>query len=293
MAADRCAFPPATPTVGVGFKPDHLEQILADPCAPDLFEVHAENYMGAGGPAHHRLSALRERHALSVHGVCLSIGGPGGLDAAHLERFRTVVRRWQPALVSEHLAWSTHAGVFYNDLLPLPYTRATLDAVCCHIDQVQQAIGRTLLLENPATYVAFASSTLSESEFLRAVARRTGCGLLLDVSNAFVAATNHGRSVQDQLDDFPLECVGEVHLAGYAEQRDDEGAPLLIDSHDRRVSDTVWALYQGLIARMGPRPTVVEWDSALPAWPVLRAQALRAREIMVAAAPHPELRHGT
>ena len=291
MAADRRALQPVTPTVGVGFKPEHLDQILADPAAPGLFEVHAENYMGAGGPPHHMLNALRERFALSVHGVCLSIGGPHGLDVTHLARFRDVVRRWQPALVSEHLAWSTHAGVFYNDLLPLPYTPATLGTVCDHIDQVQQAIGRTLLLENPATYVAFAASTLSETEFLRTVARRTGCGLLLDVSNAFVAATNHGRAVQDYLDDFPLECVGEIHLAGYAEQCDDEGAPLLIDSHDALVSDTVWALYEGLIARMGPRPTVVEWDSALPAWPVLRAQALRARGVMAASAPHQELRH--
>ena len=158
MAADRHASRPATPMVGAGFKPEHLAQILAEPPALDLFEVHAENYMGAGGPPHRMLGTLRERFALSVHGVCLSIGGSRVLDAAHLARFAELVRRYQPALVSEHLAWSSHAGVFYNDLLPLPYTRATLEAVCAHVDQVQQAIGRTLLLENPATYITFSCS---------------------------------------------------------------------------------------------------------------------------------------
>lgn len=265
---------------GTSFKHEHLSAILADPPQDGFFEVHAENYMGAGGPPHRMLTALRERHALSLHGVCMSIGGPGALDQRHLARFRDLVLRYQPALVSEHLAWSSHGGTFFNDLLPLPYTRATLERVCEHIDRVQQAIRRPLLLENPATYVAFASSTMSEAEFIAAVARRTGCGLLLDVNNVFVSATNHGYSAADYLDAFPLERVGEIHLAGHSEQRDDEGALLLIDSHDRAVVPPVWHLYRAVIERIGPTPTLIEWDSALPDWPTLRAQAQAARRIM-------------
>ena len=266
---------------GTSFKHQHLSAIFAQPPEDGFFfEVHAENYMGAGGPPHRRLTALRERHALSLHGVCMSIGGPDALDERHLARFRDLVRRYQPALVSEHLAWSSHGGTFFNDLLPLPYTRATLERVCAHIDQVQAAIRRPLLLENPATYVAFASSTMGEAEFIRAVAQRSGCGLLLDVNNAFVSAANHGYSAADYLNAFPQERVGEIHLAGHSEQRDDEGAPLLIDSHDRAVAPPVWDLYRGVIERIGPTPTLIEWDSELPDWPTLRAQAQTARRIM-------------
>ena len=266
---------------GTSFKHEHLSAILAEPPEEGFFfEVHAENYMGAGGPPHRMLAALRERHALSLHGVCMSIGGPGALDKAHLERFGALVRRYEPALVSEHLAWSSHGGAFFNDLLPLPYTRSTLERVCAHIDQVQEAIGRPLLLENPATYVAFASSTLGEAEFLRAVARRTGCGLLLDINNVFVSAANHGYDAAGYLDDFPLERVGELHLAGHSAQRDDEGEPLLIDSHDRAVAPPVWDLYRSVIERIGPTPTLIEWDSDLPDWPTLRAQAHAARDIL-------------
>ncbi|KKJ05861.1 hypothetical protein XF14_15625 [Burkholderia gladioli] len=253
-----------------------------------FFEVHAENYMGAGGPPHRWLTAVRERHALSVHGVCMSIGGPAPLDATHLARFGEVVRRYQPALVSEHLAWSSHGGAFFNDLLPLPYTKATLERVCDHLDQVQNAIGRAILLENPSTYVAFAQSSFSETEFIREVARRSGCGLLLDLNNVFVSATNHGGSAEAYLAEFPIERVGEIHLAGHTEQRDDEGETLLIDSHDRPIADALWQLYADLIAHTGPIPTLIEWDSALPDWPTLRAQALEARRIQLALAPRSE-----
>ena len=235
--------------------------------------------MGAGGPPHRALNAIRERYPISLHGVCMSIGGPDGLDAGHLARFRELVTRYEPVLVSEHLAWSSHGGAFFNDLLPLPYTKATLDTVCEHIDQVQEAIGRPMLLENPSTYVAFASSTMSETAFIRAVAQRTGCGLLLDVNNVFVSAINQGYSARAYLADFPLEYVREIHLAGHSEQHDDEHARLLIDSHDRAVAGPVWALYRDVIARTGPIPTLIEWDSQLPAWPELRAQALAARRI--------------
>ncbi|MFT3813635.1 MAG: DUF692 domain-containing protein [Acidovorax sp.] len=266
---------------GTSFKPAHLSAILAEPPQEGFFfEVHAENYMGAGGPPHRMLAALRERHALSLHGVCMSIGGPGALDKAHLERFRALVRRYEPAFVSEHLAWSSHGGTFFNDLLPLPYTASTLARVCEHVEQVQEAIGRPLLLENPATYIAFASSTLGEAEFLRAVARRTGCGLLLDINNVFVSATNHGHAAADYLDAFPLDRVGEIHLAGHSAQHDDEGEPLLIDSHDRAVAPPVWDLYRGVIERTGPTPTLIEWDSDLPGWSTLRAQAEAVRRIL-------------
>jgi uncharacterized protein (UPF0276 family) len=236
--------------------------------------------MGAGGPPHRALEAIRRDHAVSLHGVCMSIGGPQPLDKAHLGRFRALVHRYEPALVSEHLAWSTHETVYFNDLLPLPYTEATLATVCDHIDEVQEAIGRRLLLENPSTYVLFRESTMSETEFIRGVARRTGCGLLLDVNNVFVSATNHGFSPLDYLSDFPLARVGEIHLAGHAEQTDDEDEPLLIDSHDRPVADAVWSLFESVIARAGPIPTLVEWDSAIPEWSRLEAEAAAAQRIL-------------
>ncbi|WP_322014633.1 DUF692 domain-containing protein [Paraburkholderia sp. J12] len=267
--------------VGTSFKHEHLAMILDDTLQDVFFEVHAENYMGAGGPAHRALTTIRDRHALSLHGVCMSIGGPDALDVLHLARFRDLVNRYEPAFVSEHLAWSSHGGTFFNDLLPLPYTKETLDRVCAHIDQVQDAIGRPLLLENPSTYVAFASSTFSEPDFIRAVAQRTGCSLLLDINNVFVSAVNHGYSAHAWLADFPLEQVGEIHLAGHSEQSDDEDALLLIDSHDRAIAAPVWDLYRHVMACHGPIPTLIEWDSNLPAWPELRAQAEAARRIAV------------
>ena len=218
--------------------------------------------------------------AVSLHGVCMSIGGPQPLDAAHLARFARLVDRYEPALVSEHLAWSTHETTYFNDLLPLPYTEATLATVCDHIDEVQEAIGRRMLLENPSTYVLFRESTMSETDFIRAVARRTGCGLLLDVNNVFVSATNHGYSPLDYLADFPLGAVGEIHLAGHAEQTDDEGEPLLIDSHDGPVADAVWKLYRERRRAGGPIPTLIEWDSAIPEWPRLKAEATAAQAIL-------------
>ncbi len=210
----------------------------------------------------------------------MSIGGPEALDVTHLARFRDLVARYEPALVSEHLAWSSHGGKFFNDLLPLPYTKETLENVCQHIDQVQEAIKRPILLENPSTYVAFASSTMSETDFIRMVARRTGCGLLLDVNNVFVSASNHGFSASAYLAGFPLEQVGEIHLAGHNEQHDDENERLLIDSHDRAVSDSVWNLYTAVVSRIGPRPTLIEWDGNLPSWPVLRSEVQKARRVM-------------
>jgi uncharacterized protein len=265
---------------GTSFKHEHLPAIVADGLPRGFFEVHAENYMGAGGPPHRALEAIRRDHPLSLHGVCMSIGGPQPLDRAHLARFRELVARYQPALVSEHLAWSTHETSFFNDLLPLPYTEATLEHVCDHIDQVQEAIRRPILLENPSTYVAFRSSTMSETDFIRSVVQRTGCSLLLDVNNVFVSATNHGFSASHYLADFPLAHVGEIHLAGHAEQSDDEGDLLLLDSHDGPVADAVWKLFESVIARCGPVPTLVEWDSNIPDWPILKAEAAAAQAIL-------------
>lgn len=276
---------------GTSFKPEHLASIFAETGRRGFFEVHAENYMGAGGPPHRALERVRRDFPISLHGVCMSLGGPQPLDHDHLARFKRLVDRYEPALVSEHLAWSTHVNTYLNDLLPLPYTAATLSHVCDHIDEMQTAIGRPLLLENPSTYVLFAASTMSETEFIAEISRRTGCGLLLDINNVFVSATNHGFSALDYLRDFPLSKVGEIHLAGHAEQEDDEGELLLIDSHDGPVADAVWQLYERVIARRGPIPTLIEWDSQIPAWPVLRAEALAAQSILDRHASDRELSH--
>jgi uncharacterized protein (UPF0276 family) len=265
---------------GTSFKHEHLSAILAEGTQRGFFEIHAENYMGAGGAPHRALEAVRRDHPLSLHGVCMSIGGPQPLDQAHLVRFKTLVERYDPALVSEHLAWSTHKTTYFNDLLPLPYTKATLGQACDHIDQVQEVIRRPILLENPSTYVAFRESTMSETDFIRSVAKRTGCGLLLDINNVFVSATNHGFSARQYLSDFPLARVGEIHLAGHAEQTDDEGDLLLIDSHDCPVADEVWKLFEAIVGRCGPIPTLIEWDSQIPAWPILKAEATAALSIL-------------
>jgi uncharacterized protein len=282
FAAGPLRFPahPIEGLAGTTFKHEHLPAILAEGKQSGFFEVHAENYMGGGGSPHRALESIRRDNPVSLHGVCMSIGGPQPLDKAHLERFRSLVQRYEPALVSEHLAWSTHETTYFNDLLPLPHTRATLARVCEHIDQVQETIRRPILLENPSTYVTFRESTMSETDFIRAIARRTGCGLLLDINNVFVSATNHGFSAQEYLSDFALSRVGEVHLAGHAEQTDDEGDLLLIDSHDAPVADAVWKLFEIVVGRCGPVPALIEWDSNIPDWSILKAEAIAAQAIL-------------
>ena len=263
---------------GAGLKPAHYRDILDHEPAVGWFEVHPENYMGAGGPPHAYLGEIRARHPLALHGVGLSIGGPGPLDRAHLARLKALVLRYEPDLVSEHLAWSTHQGRYFNDLLALPYTAETLNLVADHVDQVQEHLGRAILLENPATYVRFAGSTFDEIDFLDEIARRTGCGLLLDVNNVQVSCTNHGDDPRAYLARFPVHLVGEVHLAGHA-----QADGVLIDSHDRPVAEAVWALYASLIAAIGPIPTMIEWDNDLPDWPTLHAEVRRAQGILDAA----------
>lgn len=268
---------PALP--GVGFKPEHFAAIRTGAAGIGFFEVHAENYLGAGGLPHAQLAAIRADFPLSIHGVGLSIGGARGLDADHLDRVRRLCDRYEPVSFSEHLAWSSHGAEYLNDLLPLPYTEETLSLVCDHVDQVQEVLARRLLLENPATYVQFAQSTIPETEFLTQVARRTGCGLLLDVNNVFVSCTNHRTDPRGWLAAFPLHLAGEIHLGGHDAEELPSG-PLLIDSHGAAVADPVWALYAEIIAQAGPLPTLVEWDNDLPDWPVLAAEAARAGAIL-------------
>lgn len=268
-------------TVGVGFKPEHFGDIRKDARPVGFFEVHAENYMGDGGLPHVQLSALRETHAISIHGVGLSIGGANDLDAEHLRRLKRLCDRYQPEFFSEHLAWSSHETGFLNDLLPLPYTDETLALVVAHVDQVQQTLGRRMLLENPSTYVLFEQSTIDEVDFLAEIARRTGCGLLLDVNNVFVSATNHGYDARSYIGGFPLQHVGEIHLGGHAVEALPSG-PLLIDAHGCEVADPVWELYAHVLTRTGPIPTLVEWDNDVPAWPILAAEAQRAARLLAA-----------
>jgi uncharacterized protein len=267
-------------SVGISFKAEHFHDIIEARQPLGFFEVHAENYMGAGGQPHARLAALREHYALSIHGVGLSIGSVRPLDRDHLACLKALIARYQPEGFSEHLAWSSHDGIYYNDLLPLPYSEETLAHVVEHIDQVQTTLGRQMLLENPSTYVQFAESTIPEVEFLKEVSNQTGCGLLLDINNVFVQAKNHGTGPHDYLDRFPLDRVTEIHLAGHDEQVDDTGAPLLIDAHGTPVAEPVWGLYCKVIARTGPIATLIEWDNNVPALPVLRAEALAARAIL-------------
>lgn len=261
---------------GVGYKPQHFTQILEHPDPVRWLEIHAENYMGHGGRPLAQLRHLAERFAISVHGVGLSIGGEAPLDPDHLARLKHLVSWLNPASFSEHLAWSTHDGHFYNDLLPLPYTDATLARVCDHIEQLQEVIGRQMLLENPSSYLAFAESTWSEPAFLSEISKRTGCGLLLDVNNVFVSATNLEFSPQSYIDAFDLDKVGEIHLGGHDEDTDDQGRPLLIDSHGHEVADPVWALLEYTLERSGPKPVLIEWDNDVPDWPILAAEAERA-----------------
>lgn len=265
---------------GTGYKPQHFAALQADAGPVSWLEVHAENYMGAGGRPLAQIRHLAERFPISVHGVGLSIGGEGPLDAGHLDRLKALVGWLNPASFSEHLAWSTHDGAYLNDLLPLPYTQATLARVCDHIDQVQEVLGRRMLLENPSTYIAFAETALGEVDFLAEIARRTGCGLLLDVNNVYVSGINQNYDPVGYLDAFPLHLVGEIHLGGHDEDRDDHGQRLLIDSHGAPVVDPVWALYAHVIARGGARPTLIEWDNDVPDWPVLQAEAARAAHIL-------------
>lgn len=267
---------------GVGFKGQHFAEIIRS--RPDIgfFEIHAENFMGGGGPPHAQLSRVRAEYALSVHGVGLSIGGAEPLDSQHLERLKTLLDRYEPESFSEHLAWSSHGKNFLNDLLPVPYHTETLKRVVANVQYVQEKLNRRMLLENPATYLEFETSTFSEIEFLDEIARRTGCGLLLDVNNVHVSAVNHHFSAEAYIDAFPMTHVEEIHLAGFSRDNASLEEPLLIDAHCGPVAEEVWALYRRALSRTGPIATLIEWDNDMPSWGVLHAQAQRAEALLAA-----------
>ena len=266
-------------SAGASLKPQHYQDILKDGADVDFFEVHAENYFGEGGAPHRYLTAIRERFALSVHGIGLSIGGAGPLNPEHLRHLRSLVDRYEPALVSEHLAWCESGGAYFNDLLPVALTSEALDIVCRHVVQTQEALGRQILIENPSNYLTFEESDIPETEFLAEMARRTGCGLLLDINNVVVSAHNLQRSARDYLDAFSVDAIGEIHLAGHS---DDErnGLTLKIDDHGSAPSQDVWDLYEALMTRAGPRPTLIEWDQDVPALAVLETEVATARGIL-------------
>lgn len=270
---------------GVGYKAQHYADLIKDPGAVGWLEIHAENYMGDGGRPLAQLRHLSEQFPISVHGVGLSIGGESPLDPDHLSRLKHLVDWLNPTVFSEHLAWSTHDGAFLNDLLPLPYTTDTLNRICTHIDVLQNTLGCQMMLENPSSYLAFSESTWSEPDFLREIAERTGCGLLLDVNNVFVSATNLSYDPRVYINEYPLEKVGEIHLGGHDEDEDDHGQPLLIDSHGAAIVDPVWALLDHTLALSGPRPILIEWDNDVPEWPILHAEAKRAVTALGALTP--------
>jgi len=277
--------------VGVGLKAEHMLNVIKT--KPDLafFEVHAENYMTAGGNHMRFLDEVCDSYSLSVHGVGMSLGSAEGIDAQHLKKFEQVVERYKPELVSEHLAWSVHDGHYLNDLLPLPLNESTLAVVADNVSRMQDAVGRKVLIENPSTYVAFKATDIDEPEYLARLAEQTGCGILLDVNNVYVSGRNNGFDAEDYLARIPGEMVGEIHLAGHVVKQVD-GAEIRIDDHGSSVIDDVWSLYRHTIERIGARPTLIEWDSNVPELPVLVCEAHKAREQMAFASGVSEAIHG-
>jgi uncharacterized protein (UPF0276 family) len=269
----------ATPTgVGIGLRAPHVAEILATRPAVAFLEVHPENYFG-GGPALAALERLRRDYPLSLHGVGLSLGGSDALDTHHLARLAKLIERLDPAFVSEHLAWSVVDGAYLNHLLPLPYDEESLDTMCSRVDQAQEALGRKILVENPSVYLRFRHSPISEPEFLCELARRTGCGILLDVNNIYVSCRNFEEDPLAYLDAFSMDAVGEIHLAGHS-MNDVDGRTILIDDHGSRVAEPVWQLYARALERCGPTPTLVEWDTNLPDLAVLLEEAVTAQRCL-------------
>jgi hypothetical protein len=268
-------------SAGIGLRTPHCERFLDPNTAPPSawLEVHAENYFDRGGIRHKMLCAIAERYPISVHGVALSLGSPEGIDSEHLDRLALLVAEVNACLVSEHLAWSRAGEVYYNDLLPLPLTEETLDVVSKNVERTQHRMGRTILVENPSSYLQFEQSTMSEATFLARLAERTGCGLLLDVNNLFISSANVGVDPGEWLSVVPSNLIGEIHLAGH-EQGGTADHPMLIDTHRAAVTDEVWALYATVLRRIGPRPTMIEWDSDVPPLETLLEEATRAQRIM-------------
>lgn len=270
-----------TPIAGLGFKPQHFEAACAAPAVGFWCEVHPENYMVAGGPRLAMLEALRARHPLSLHGVGLSLAADAPPCPDHLARLKALADRFEPFAVSEHLAWSAWRGAYLPDLLPFPRTTAALRRIAENVARTQDALGRRILVENPSHYLALDGHDYAETDFLSELVRRTGCGLLVDVNNVFVSAANLGVDAGAYLDALPAEAIGEIHLAGHAE--DTGGGGLLIDTHGAPVAEPVWALFERLVARIGPRPTLIERDEDVPDFDVLAAERDRAAGVLATA----------
>jgi len=261
---------------GIGLRAEHAVEFVEQQPDVGFIEVHAENYFGRGGRPLQLLEEARRDHALSLHGVGLSIGSTDALSALHLRRLAELAARLQPAFLSDHLCWSSYRGTYANDLLPLPLTDEALAHVVRRVGAVQEALGRTILLENVSTYLEYEDSTWAECDFLAEVARRSGCGLLLDLNNVYVSACNHGFDAAAYLERIPAHAVHELHLAGHVVKRFADGEELLIDTHSEPVCDAVWSLYDAALARFGAVPTLIEWDSDLPTLATLLAEAARA-----------------
>ncbi|MGD9724815.1 MAG: DUF692 domain-containing protein [Alphaproteobacteria bacterium] len=276
-----CASSWSLPTAaGIGLRHPHIGDFLAERQPVEWVEVHSENFLGDGGPDIAALTAIRSHLPVACHGVGLSLGSVDGLDEAHLARLVRLFNRIQPALVSEHIAWSAFGGTYLNDLLPLPWTEEALAVLCRNIDAAQQAFRRRILIENPSTYFTFPQSTIPEWEFVSEVVRRTGCGLLLDVNNLYVSAANQGTAYEEILNSVPYDAVGEIHLGGHSRhKRGDED--VLIDDHGSKVCDEVWKLYAGVLSRVGAVPTLIEWDTSIPDLSVLLAEAATANHLLV------------
>ncbi len=260
---------------GVGFKAEHAGEILGGKASVGWFEIHPENYMVAGGPRLAMLADVCAQYPVSMHGVGLSLGGGDPLDARHLADLKRLVDRFNPAMVSEHIAWSSHEGLYMADLLPTPMTKTSLDHLVAAIDTVQSHIARRILIENPTSYLPLPQNSISELDFITEAARRSGCGLLIDVNNIYISAHNLGFDAEAFVDGIPADLVGEIHLAGHERDANDQDS-ILIDTHSRPVADPVWALFDRLIARIGPKPTLIEWDNDVPSWPVLQHEAALA-----------------
>ena len=274
---------PIPAAVGIGLRFPHHELVAQGRPQVAWFEVHAENYFG-GGAARRVLTGVRRDYPISLHGVGLSLGSAEELDGRHLQRIAELVESIEPALVSEHLSWSVVGGQYLADLLPLPMTEEALDVVCRHVEQTQAALQRRILIENPSTYLQFRHSTIPEWEFMTAVAQRTGCGILCDVNNIFVSASNHGWNAERYLNALPAAAVGEIHLAGHALRTLDNGRTIRIDDHGSNVSAEVWALYVQALRRFGAKPTLIEWDTNIPEFEVLLDEAAQAATLMRAVA---------
>ena len=282
MAASLNTAParhPIPASAGVGLRAPHIDQVLSERPRVPWFEVHSENLFAAGGSLHEKMAKIRADYPLSLHGVGLSLGSADGLDVRHLNRLADIVARYQPALVSEHLSWAALAGRHSNDLLPLPFTKEALTTAVAHIGQVQDRLGRELLVENVSSYLRFTEADYSEWDFVAEVVRRSGCGLLLDINNVYVNSINHAFDPGDYLRAMPADAVREIHLAGFT-RKTDLPVPLLIDTHSKPVDPEVWALYANALDRFGALPTLIEWDADIPELAVLLAEATRAEEML-------------